>query len=112
MKHSVGDFRVRVGARTQHRSQHTHLECKRFRISTALIQNILDYDSLDQNLLDSTVLNAKYFAMHLLRCKIAWISLATVGLVLDRRSSPSKDDIIVLLSGCLLEPRSQLDLRT
>jgi hypothetical protein len=50
------------------------------------IENVLDFDSLDQNLLDSTVSNAKSFALHLSRCKIPWISLATVGLVQAERS--------------------------
>jgi hypothetical protein len=36
-----------------------------------------------QNLLHLTAL-IKYFAFHLSRCKISWISLATVGLVRAR----------------------------
>jgi hypothetical protein len=47
--------------------------------------------------LDSTALNAKSFAFHLLRCKIPWILLATADLFmqdpsLDRRSLPSRLD--------------------
>jgi hypothetical protein len=75
---AVGDFKVRVGARTlesartqesAHRSRHTHmsqhtpLECKRFCISTGLDPNILHFDSLDQNLLDSTSLKCKIFCI-------------------------------------------------
>jgi hypothetical protein len=41
------------------------------------MQKILHFDSLDQNLLHSSI---KYFVFHLSRCKISWFP-ATVGLV-------------------------------
>jgi hypothetical protein len=44
------------------------------------MQKILHFDSFDQNLLYLTAL-IEYFAFHFSRCKISWISLATVGLV-------------------------------
>jgi hypothetical protein len=47
-------------SRHTHSSQRTRLKCKSFWISTALIQKILHLDGLDQNLLVSTVSNAKY----------------------------------------------------
>jgi hypothetical protein len=48
-------------------------KCKGICIRPRIMQNVLHFDNLDQNLLDSTALNAKSFALHLLRCKILWI---------------------------------------
>jgi hypothetical protein len=46
----------RIAQQSAHAQESAHTpECKSFWISTALIQKILHLDSLDQNLLDSTV---------------------------------------------------------
>jgi hypothetical protein len=74
----VGSFRVRVNAtqesahksRRKHRSQHTHLECKRFWIWTASIKIFCISTALDQNIL--------HLAQDLtLLIKIPWISLVS-----------------------------------
>jgi hypothetical protein len=44
------------------------------------MQNILYFNSPDQNLLNLIVPNAQYFVLYLLRYKIAWVLLATIGL--------------------------------
>jgi hypothetical protein len=74
-EHAVRLIRVRSSPSTR------GAQCQIFCIRQSQMQNILDFDSLDQNLFDSTVLNVKSFAFHLVRCKISWISLATMGLV-------------------------------
>jgi hypothetical protein len=49
---AVGNFRVRVGALTQEPA-HAH-RSKIFWMCESQMHNVLDFDSLDQNLLDST----------------------------------------------------------